>query len=432
MSALPSIQARLGNALLAWALVWSVAVSAAVWLAADREVGELLDDELQSSADVLAVLLGPAAPGEVPGQGRAGAGWTVPSDAAGTEPTRFAWQLVAPGGEVLARSAHAPEKAWRGVPTPGFTTEAQWRVLGRALPGEGRMLYVAQAGQERHEAKVEVALSAILSALAVGLLGHVWLRARVRHELEPLRALSDWLAAHDPLEAGTRLGRPGSSELAPMHAALEGLSRRLAVRIAREQAFSAHAAHALRTPLAGIDAQLAVALREAPPEMRPRLGRVRDAATRLQGVVAALLALFRPNAEPQRRPVDLAALVQGLAVAPLEVRVADGSVDADPGLLSAALLNLLDNARRHGAQVASVSLPAAGTVRVLDDGPGLPPAQRQALQEALDAQDYAHMPGLGLVLADLVGRAHGGGLALPEVPRGFAVDLQLSPGAPRA
>ena len=423
---LPSIRRRLGNALLVWSLAWSLAVSAAVWLAADREVAELLDDQLQASAAVLGSLLhegvGPAAAG--------------PADAsiadlqargADDDAPRFAWQVVTPDGRVSLRSASAPPVPLRAVPASGFGNEAAWRVFGRPLPTQGSMLYVAQTRQERREAQLEVAISAILSALAVGLLGHLWLRARVRHELQPLQTLSDRLAAHDPLKAGAELGTPERRELAPMHEALEALSQRLALRIAREQAFSAHAAHALRTPLAGIDAQLAVALREAAPELQPRLRRARDAAGRLQGVVSSLLALFRAPVEPQRRTVDLAALVRNLPAPELRVRRAEGVVQADADLLAAALLNLLDNARRHGAAEVSLSVPVPGTVRVQDDGPGLPPAQRAELQRALLAQDHARMPGLGLVLADAVGRAHGGGLDLPDVPHGFAVDLRLVP-----
>jgi C4-dicarboxylate-specific signal transduction histidine kinase len=64
-----------------------------------------------------------------------------------------------------------------------------------------------------------------------------------------------------------------------------------------------------------------------------------------------------------------------------------------------------------------------------DDGPGVSAERRQALQEALDAQAYDDVPGLGLTLADLVARAHGGRLRLPPpAGRGFAVELSLGAG----
>jgi hypothetical protein len=39
--------------------------------------------------------------------------------------------------------------------------------------------------------------------------------------------------------------------------------------------------------------------------------------------------------------------------------------------------------------------------------------------------------GLGLMLADLVARAHGGTLALPPVEAGFAVEMSFAAAAPR-
>jgi C4-dicarboxylate-specific signal transduction histidine kinase len=77
----------------------------------------------------------------------------------------------------------------------------------------------------------------------------------------------------------------------------------------------------------------------------------------------------------------------------------------------------------------TVSTPAANTVRLDDDGPGVAPERHAALCAALDAQAYDGVPGLGLTLADLVARAHGGRLRLPPpgVGRGFAVELSLPP-----
>src|SRR5512134_193270 len=98
-----------------------------------------------------------------------------------------------------------------------------------------------------------------------------WLRLRVRRELQPLQTLSERLRMHDPLARSPLLGAAERAELAPVHAAIDALGQRLADRVAQERAFATHAAHALRTPLAGMDAQLAVALREVAPEHQPRL-----------------------------------------------------------------------------------------------------------------------------------------------------------------
>ncbi|HRD99512.1 MAG TPA: sensor histidine kinase, partial [Rubrivivax sp.] len=79
------------------------------------------------------------------------------------------------------------------------------------------------------------------------------------------------------------------------------------------------------------------------------------------------------------------------------------------------------------ARQVCISTPRAQCLRVQDDGPGVTPPQLQALRDAL-AQERPERPvGLGLVLAQLVTRAHGGGLFLPGDGAGFVVELDLGP-----
>lgn len=421
---LPSIRRRVARALLGWSLFAGLAVALAVAMAVQEEVDELLDDTLRASADVLGGLLATQADGMV-------AGRTPMARTGGANGTdeRFAWQLIGADGAVLLRSPRAPAEPFRAPHGAGFADTPHWRVFGQALGG-GRLLVVAQSRTERAEARFEAGIHAVLAALAVGLLGYVSLRATLRHELAPLQTLSQRLSGFDPLQGDASLGGAERAELAPVHRAINSLAQRLARRVASERGFSAHAAHALRTPLAGIDAQLAVAQRECPPALLPRLTRVRDATRRLQQVVAALLALFRSGAEPQRQRVALDTLVGRLPLEGIAVQVQPGAVvNADPDLLAAALLNLLDNSLRHGALHARLSAPSADCVRLHDDGPGVPPARRQALQAAIGDARYEGHTGLGLMLADVVARAHGGQLVLPEPDegRGFVAELRLAP-----
>lgn len=428
--ALPSIRGRLSGVLVAVALVWGLAVSAIVWLSVSHEVDELLDDTLEASAEVLVQLLAGVEAALPPPQA---AQVVAPRG----DDERFAWQLVGAGGTVVQRSALAPAAPWLPLATVGFADAADgWRVYGMRL-GNERVLYVGQTREERREAQVEVTFSSVFAALAIALSSTWWLRRRVRQELQPLTALADALGHYEPLAPAARLQPPARDELAPIHEAIEGLAQRLARRIAHERAFSAHAAHALRTPLAGIDAQLAVALRECAPAQRERLERVRQASARLTRVVTALLALFRSGIELHRRTVDLAALLERWPIEGLDVRVhvgGGGALHADPDLLTAALLNLCDNALAHGARRVDVALdadPAGHVVTLHDDGRGVAEARRAELQAALDSQSYEGRMGLGLTLADLVARAHGGALELPRSERGFAVRLRLG-AAPQA
>jgi signal transduction histidine kinase len=423
VSGTASILGRLLRTQLLWSLLWVAVLGTAVSLAVQHEVDELLDDSLQTVAEnLIAPLLNPAV---LPTAINEPA--PLPAGQKGAD-SRFVWQLVAEGTprKVVARAAGAPAQPLRATPSGGFGDVPGWRVYGLALGHDGHMLYVAQSRGERNEAKLELMLVASLAAAPMVLLGLLWLNARVRHELQPLQDLSRRLVDFDPLRPGARLDVADRIELRPVQDAIEALAARLSRRVAHERAFTAHAAHALRTPLAGIDAQLAVALREAPAALQPRLQRVRLAAGRLQRVVAALLALFRSGAEVQREPLDLAALAARLPVEGLVLRAVPGPpLRGDVDLVSAALLNLLDNALRHGASEVTLDAPAAGVLRVRDNGPGVDTERRSALKQALHDQRYEGPMGLGLMLADLVARAHGGTLQLPDTDTGFCAELHL-------
>lgn len=422
---LSSIRQRLTRALLGWSVLWSVSVSVAVWLAVQHEVDELLDDTLRAAAEILSSSL-PTMDDPPP----ATTGRDAATQAARRPSSRFTWQVVAygpgAGAQVVLGSSRSPTRPLHLTPSAGFANAPGWRVFGVPLAGGGRLLYVAQSQLERREAQREVAFSAALATLAIALLAHLWLGARVRYELLPLDRLAQRLSAHDPMPGAT-LGVAERQELQPVHQAIDALTERLARRLAHERAFTAHAAHSLRTPLAGIDAQLAVALRECPPALQPRLQRARAAAGRLQRVVGALLVLFRSAVDVQRQPLDLAALVARLPIDGLSIDVqAAHRLAADADLLEAALLNLLDNALRYGARHVTVSTPADDTLRLHDDGPGVSPEHRDELQAAITAQAYEGHTGLGLMLVDLIARAHGGAFVLPEVEHGFAAELRLA------
>ncbi len=412
-----SIAARLAGALAIWSMAVVAALGISLWMSASYEVDELLDEALVSASDLLVLLVD----ADLETLNRAREGF---STAGGN---RFAWQVRGPSGILLQRSQDAPPEGWPRPEKAGFLDLAGWRLYAQPLP-QGRTLIVGQTRSERAEARQEVVATAGGTALLVALLGHLWLRARVRHELRPLESLSDRIRRLN-LDSSTQvsyMGPASRSELVSIHEALETLSARLANRMAKERAFSAHAAHALRTPLAGMDVQLAIAIRESPEPMRDRLLRIRQAARQLQYVVTALLGLFRSQAPARHVALEVESLVRSLPTPSLHVSVHPGlSLRADPDLMAAALVNLLDNAQRHGARKVQISAWPAGGLLIHDDGPGVTLERRQALLQALRSEADAGSIGLGLMLADSVARAHGGALTLPEVTEGFAVALEF-------
>lgn len=427
MNALPSIQRRLLGAMLVIGLSWGLATTLAVGLVVRHEVDEVLDQGLKEAGEIiLGVLQYNAAAWPAGGSG------TLPAPA---HDEQLVWQLVGPRGDVELRSHRAPERAISGLRARGFSRSTEWRAFATPFDADGRMLYVAQTGSERHEARLEAVLFVIGTALLVGGAAAIWLRARTRRELAPIDALAQAVRGHDPAAPRSVLPAPTREELRPMHAAITDLGGRLAKRIANEQAFAAHAAHALRTPLATVITNLAVAQRRATDEEdRKFLQRSREAANRLRRVVLALLTMFRAGGEPRLQQVDVATLVAQLPFEPLAVTTeAQTTVMADQDLLAAALMNLLDNAQRHGASMVGLqvlALPEQGRVDIVmrDDGRGMSPAQLYRLQFAMDTEDYEGHTGLGLMLADRVARAHGGRCELRPSPRGCTVVLSLESG----
>jgi two-component system OmpR family sensor kinase len=421
----PSIRTRLSRTVIVIALIWSLAVTAAVWYVIQHEVEELLDQTLQESAQIMFGLLSYDLR-ELPANADSPVSMPAPPHL-----ERLIWQVVDSRNRTLLRSHNAPVAPLLASPTVGLADAGDaWRVYGMRLPGDRKWtLYVAQEAAEREEASVEAAQYTAGMALLISLGCALWMSYRLKRELQPVADLSQAVLLFDPLGDAADLPPVSRAELAPMHRAITSLGARLAQRVANERAFSAHAAHALRTPLAGLDAQLAVAMRESPAELLPRLTRARLAANRLQRVVTALLALFRSGNSPHWQALSLSDVVAHLSFDNLTISCEGiDQIEADPDLLAAALMNLLDNSARHQASHVSivVSQGQNTVIQVRDNGSGIPEVKRLQLQQALDAQDYAERTGLGLMLSDMVARAHGGSLQLCRENQGCAVELHFA------
>jgi len=261
--------------------------------------------------------------------------------------------------------------------------------------------------------------------------------------LDRMTALAGRIAAGNRGER-LRPARPGT-DLGRTAVAFDGMLDALEASEARMSGFLADASHDLRTPVAGLSAAAESLLRDDPDraERERRLVAMVREARRAGRLVDDLLLMARldgadPTRELRRRPVDLAALAGEVAAAQ-RLLGADVRADAagpavvvgDPEALARVLTNLADNARRLAGRVrlAARAEPGQVVVEVTDDGPGVPPADRERIFERFVRQDGGGgRAGLGLPIARAVARAHGGDLTCADSPAGARFVLRLPVG----
>jgi two-component system OmpR family sensor kinase len=224
----------------------------------------------------------------------------------------------------------------------------------------------------------------------------------------------------------------------------EMLDRLEAIRISQSR-FNADVAHQLLNPVHAIlleaDAGGSVADRGLAME------RIRGLARRIEGLCEVLLAYSRSAAlDPARlRPIDLEPVVADAIgrVAPLagarrvtiEPPPSGAVVKGDPALLEEVLVNLLDNAVEHSlvGQTVAVELvagPAGCRLAVIDHGRGVAADEIPHLFGRFHTGKPGGGHGVGLALARLIMRSHGGDLVHEPTPGGGATFvLQFPPPA---
>lgn len=277
----------------------------------------------------------------------------------------------------------------------------------------------------------------------------VWLA--VAFGLRPLRRVADVITRRSgndlsPLHLDVR-----HAELKPLVVALERLLAQLRDKLARERAFVHDAAHEMRTPMAVIAAQAHALSGAGNPQDRQRAkADLEQAIERASHLTQQLLALASLDTaqRPAPQPVDIAQLTRQALAQAAPSAMARGielSLDApddlpawlDRAAFRSVLENLLHNAIRYGREdghvaVALERIGGAFELRVDDDGPGIPPPERDKVFErfyrgiGMDATGS----GLGLAIVRQAVQGMGGevmlGAGLPPHGAGFRVSLPLA------
>jgi len=261
-----------------------------------------------------------------------------------------------------------------------------------------------------------------------------------RRALEPVREASTTAAAIGPARTDVRLPEQAMpAEIVPLVHAVNQAFDRLEAGFRAQRDFTADMAHELRTPLAIMRARVDSlepgpvrdALRTDLVNMTRTVSQVLDIAelesfvvgdakADLHAVCAEAVGFMAPLAVDMSKTISLTG-----AEGPVWVR---GHAEA----LFRAVRNLVDNAIRHtpGGGSIEVNVSADGVVRVIDDGPGVPEAERDSIFRRFWRRDrtQAESRGLSLAIVARVAETHDGSVTVDNLPGGGAIfTLRLRP-----
>lgn len=214
----------------------------------------------------------------------------------------------------------------------------------------------------------------------------------------------------------------GAVEVRRAATAFNRMQERIRRFLAQRTEMLAGVSHDLRTPLTRLRLALAMQPGIAPEDAAEMTADLEE----MERMIEGYLAFARGETTEQARLVDLSQLLDEVCAGARRAG-ARVSLDTPAGLSLAlrpvavrrAVTNLVDNARRHGRNVALAALVQERGVLVTvdDDGPGVPEVLREDVFRAFQSGAQGGT-GLGLTIARDIVRAHGGDIKLEDSPLG--------------
>lgn len=335
--------------------------------------------------------------------------------------------------------------------TAGFHTidvgGKQWRVYVHILKS-GERIAVAQATQMRAEAARDSALRTLLPLLALIPLLVFVSRRLVSVGLAPVRALAQ-VADAQPEDRPTALPTAQVPvEIAPFVQSINRLLERINRMMEQQRRFIADAAHELRSPLTALSVQ-AQNLRQAGSleAMRERVVPLLAGIERARHLTEQLLNLARTQAgSGSETNVDVSAMARELIAEYLPLaeakridlgldETAPLSLHAAPEALRLILRNGLENALKYTPEGGEVTLRLMSdqdnaVIEIVDNGPGIPPSERDRVFDS-----FYRVPGtpgegsgLGLAIARAAASRLGGTVSLHERQEGTGLVFRYRQG----
>jgi signal transduction histidine kinase len=375
-------------------------------------------------------------------------------------------QALSPTGRVVDSNAEMRKPLLSGATLRAASNHTVWleRVHLPGVRGDVRLLAKPVKAQDRRLivvagaslAATDRAVSRVTAIMVVGgpvllilasLAGYA-LAALALRPVERMRVRAEGIWTHGLHQ---RLPRTGAQdELDRLAATLNESLDRVEAGVDHEHGFVADASHELRTPLTVLRAQLELlgdGSSVPADQLRQEIASALEEVDRLAALADQMLLLTRADRgelDVDPEPVAVAPLLERLArraalldAGVVEVPEADPELwfSGDEARVEQALLNLVENALRHGGGWARVEVHAAGddvVFHVLDNGPGFPAGFTESAFDRFSRGERARSnagAGLGLAIVRAIAEAHGGHARAANRPAGGA-DVWLS--VPRA
>ncbi|TXC86764.1 ATP-binding protein [Paraburkholderia azotifigens] len=307
--------------------------------------------------------------------------------------------VVASAGIAAMRHSASPDETAESVHT--LKVDGQpWRAYALNDSATGRSVRVFEPANTRSDLTAGVASRiARPMALALPVLALlVWFS--IGHSFRPLSAISKAVRMRDSRNLEPIYVNPSPAEVRPLVDAINQLLARLQRSILRERAFTADAAHELKTPLAAIKVQAQVALAAHDgAQQQLAMRRVVQGVDRSAHLAEQLLLLARLD---ERDTVTIARVrlhdIAGEAIAfrapyaeekSMSVALtgdASAEVYGDRVLARTLIDNLLDNAIKYGDAGGRVHISVLAdaqtvSITVSDNGPGVSDEERLRLTD---------------------------------------------------
>ena len=323
-------------------------------------------------------------------------------------------------------------------------------VEGRDIEG-WMVIQAAQTRGERDQLVRESVLRAAFRILLVIGLAVVFAWIGVVRGLAPLKHLQDAIRRRSYNDLRP-IAHEMPVEIAHVVQSLNRLLERLSASIDSSQRFVANASHQLRTPLAALQAETELALRDTKSDREKTvLESVRRGTKRTSRLANQLLSLARARPESggdiAAVHLDLNALAANVTVEWVPRALDHGmdlgfegpdmpvSIMGNETLLHELLSNLIDNALHYCPAGAHITVRVYAdapsqqvALEVEDNGPGIPDAMKGKVLERFVRLDERAGDGCGLGLAIVheIVEGHGGALTLADGQNGCGLLIRVS------